>query len=148
MKRLVILVASVAILVACTDAFAAKQTKEEKAAEKAVRLAEKEASKTLKRAEKAVKFTQKKLRIAQDLVAKEDAKHLKRVAKIEANIAKHEAMGDLEAVLELQQSLANEVDRHNRKMLMLQERLAEAQQEAADAQAALDALLAPPPAAP
>ena len=114
MRRLIAALVALSLVLPVVDAAAAKQTPEEKAAAKA---------------EKAQQKVQKQVRSIEGKMTKEEAKHAKRLLKLEAVQAKLEARGNLEAAAMIEAAIQKENQRHERTMARLQQALDDAEAE-------------------
>ena len=127
MRRLVAVLVALSLVVPVLDAAAApKQTKEEKAIAKAAKAEAKAIAKAAKSAAKAEAKAQKRVQGIEGKIAKEEAKHAKRMAKLTALRDKLEARGNIEAAANIQDSIDKENLRHDRVMARLQQALDDA----------------------
>ncbi|MFH1730319.1 MAG: hypothetical protein ABIF82_01545 [Planctomycetota bacterium] len=114
MRRLIAVLVALSLVIPVVDAAAAKQTPEEKAAAKA---------------EKAQQKAQNRVRSIEGQIVKEEARHARRIQKLEAVQAKLEGRGNLEAAARIEAAVQKENQRHERTMARLQQALEDAEAE-------------------
>lgn len=121
MRQLIAALVTLSLVIPVVDATAAKRTPEEKAAAKA--------AKAVAKAEKAQQKAQKRVDSIEGKITKEEAKHAKRVLKLEAVESKLRDRGNVEAADNLLEAIEKETRRHDRVMARLLQALDDAQAE-------------------